>query len=116
MKKTYLIIFCILITCMAHAQELIFSKAKFQMGDRPEWKSTNFDDSSWGTIKTTATWGEQGCAKANSYGWYRIRFVLPESMLEKSDLKKKIYFYLGKIDDADETFLNGVRILSLIHI
>lgn len=110
MKKTYLIILCILITCMAQAQELIFSKAKFQMGDRPEWKSTNFDDSSWGTIKTTATWGEQGCAKANTYGWYRIRFVLPESMLEKSDLKKKIYFYLGKIDDADETFLNGVRI------
>ena len=31
-------------------------------------------------------------------------------MLDNSDLKQAINIYLGKIDDADEAFFNGVRI------
>lgn len=39
-----------------------------------------------------------------------IRFTLPQSMLDNSDAKESVVFDMGKIDDADETYLNGVLI------
>lgn len=110
MRKEILAILLLFMTSMTYAQVLTFDKAKFQMGDNPEWKNADFDDSSWKTLKTTMKWGEQGPTKTNTYGWYRFKFILPQAMLDNSDLKQTINIYLGKIDDADEAFFNGVRI------
>lgn len=110
MKKLLFTALAMFMATLSYAQALTFTEAKFQMGDNPEWKNLNFDDSQWKTIKTTARWGEQGPTKTNTYGWYRIKFVLPQAMLNNSDLKKVVKIYLGKIDDADETFFNGIRI------
>lgn len=110
MRKEILVILLLFMTSMTHAQVLTFDKARFRMGDNPEWKNADFDDSGWETLKTTMKWGEQEPVKTNTYGWYRIKFVLPQSMLDNSDLKQTINIYLGKIDDADEAFFNGVRI------
>ena len=86
---------------------LALSDAKFSTGDNPEWKTAEFDDSQWRTIKTGTIWDRQGYADYDGFAWYRIRFDLPHEMLDNSYLKEQLQFYLAKIDDADETYLNG---------
>jgi hypothetical protein len=45
---------------------------------------------------------------ARSYGWYRIRFTMPEAFITNSN--PLVSLDLGRIDDADETYLNGTLI------
>ena len=92
------------------AQVLKLTDAKFQKGDNMEWKNTTFDDSRWKSLSMLKPWTDQGISNPNNYAWYRIRFTLPESMLDNSDIKETVLFVMGKIDDADETYLNGVLI------
>lgn len=108
MKKRFSIILT-LACAMAFSSpaQLRFATAKFHMGDNPEWKALNFDDSSWKSVATDITWQGQNMLKENTCGWYRVKFVLPKSMLENSDNKSVVVFDLNKIDDADEAYLNG---------
>ena len=108
MKKRFIIILT-LACAMAFSSpaQLRFATAKFHMGDNPEWKALNFDDSSWKSVATDITWQGQNMLKENTCGWYRVKFVLPKSMLENSDNKSVVVFDLNKIDDADEAYLNG---------
>ena len=112
MKKSILLTFYLSVATMlgSTAQVLKLTDAKFQKGDNMEWKNTTFDDSRWKTLSMLKPWTEQGISNPNNYAWYRIRFTLPESMLDNSDIKETVLFAMGKIDDADETYLNGVLI------
>ena len=94
----------------ASAQTLSFDKARFHVGDNPEWKQTAYDDASWQTLNLGATWDSQGIHNDNAYAWYRLKFVMPQSLLDASDSKSIAKFLLGCIDDVDETYLNGVLI------
>lgn len=86
---------------------LSFPVAKFKTGNDIAWKEPYYDDSSWPEIKTSVLWERQGFAGYDGFAWYRIHFFLPASLLEKAYLKNKLNFYLAKIDDADEVYLNG---------
>ncbi|MGP8235115.1 MAG: hypothetical protein ACLQVW_06880, partial [Limisphaerales bacterium] len=79
---------------------------KFQLGDDPSWKDSAFDDSGWQTVQLPTHWSThtQGDL-ANKFGWYRRRITIPASMRGKD-----ILLSLGKVDDVDETFVNGVKI------
>lgn len=112
MKKTSLLSLLFLAAGIggAQAQELKFSKAKFHVGDNMEWGKLSADDSQWRTLSVLSTWSGQGVSNPNNYAWYRIKFVLPESMRTAGDVKNVLRFDMGKIDDADETYLNGVLI------
>ncbi len=52
-----------------------------------------------------AKWDFQGYREYDGYGWYRISFDLPQGTN-----KERLVMMLGKIDDVDETFVNGERI------
>lgn len=80
---------------------------KFNTGDNKEWKDENFDDSKWKEILVPANWEHQGYPDYDGYAWYRKKFV-PFSDLEG----KKLVLMVGKIDDYDEVYLNGVKIGS----
>lgn len=112
MKKSILLTFYLSVATMlgSTAQVLKLTDAKFQKGDNMEWKNTTFDDSRWKSLSMLKPWTDQGISNPNNYAWYRIRFTLPESMLDNSDIKETVLFVMGKIDDADETYLNGVLI------
>lgn len=98
------------ISLSAPAKELSFERAKFRFGDSPEWKNADFDDSSWQEILTTKRWDHQGYGgHVAEYGWYRIHFN-PSELLKNSDFKKTLKIYCGRIDDADEAFINGRKI------
>lgn len=91
-------------------KSIFFSQAKFQTGDQQAWKELNFDDSKWNSIKTTERWEQQGYDRYDGYAWYRIKFILPSSLKRNAFWKDSLSFLMSKIDDADETFLNGVKI------
>lgn len=78
----------------------------FKTGDDLRWLEPEFDDSNWMKIKVPATFESQGFANYDGFVWYRLHFDVPSDLLKSKDL----ILLLGSIDDADETFLNGVKI------
>lgn len=109
MKKQLLLILLFFVFT-AHAQENIaLSSAKFKTGDNRQWKEISFNDESWKSIKTNIMWEEQGY-NYDGYAWYRFHFKLPLSLKKNSYWKDSLRLFLAKIDDVDETFLNGEKI------
>ncbi len=109
MKKQLLLILLFFVFT-AHAQENIaLSSAKFKTGDNRQWKEISFNDASWKSIKTNIMWEEQGY-NYDGYAWYRFHFKLPLSLKKNSYWKDSLRLFLAKIDDVDETFLNGEKI------
>lgn len=79
---------------------------KFKEGDNMSWKNPGLDVSSWQTVKLPSTWEKSSnYTKDNVYGWYRRELTVPANLKGKD-----IYINLGKIDDADETYFNGVKV------
>ena len=80
----------------------------FKAGDNLEWKETGFDDSQWELVTIPQAWENyDGLENYDGYGWYRLHFYLPPDW-SPSDLT----LLLGRVDDCDETFLNGAIIGS----
>ena len=88
-------------------EDIFLENAKFRVGDDATWADANVDESEWQDITNTMTWTAQGVKCENGFGWYRYHVTIPKSLLEKSDLKETVDFNMGKIDDADEVYLNG---------
>ena len=108
--KKILFHFLLCLTLTAQAQQKItLATAKFKTGDNMQWKETSFNDASWKIIKTNIIWEEQGY-DYNGYAWYRFHFKLPSAIKTKSYWKDSLRIFLAKIDDVDETFLNGEKI------
>jgi hypothetical protein len=81
---------------------------KFKIGDDLNWKETAVDDSDWELVPIPQAWQTyEGHEDYHGYAWYRLRFQLPTDW-SPSDLT----LGLGRIDDCDETFLNGTKIGS----
>ncbi len=57
---------------------------------------------SWTTLNVPGPWEHQGFEHFDGTAWYRKQFFVPKS-LEGEDL----VLLLGRIDDYDETYLNG---------
>jgi hypothetical protein len=94
-----------------HAQQnIVLATAKFMAGDNTAYKEPSFNDGAWTIIKPTSIWEEQGYPDLNGYAWYRYHFTLPSSLKKHAYLKDSIRVIIGKVDDVDETFLNGVKI------
>src|SRR5450432_1544972 len=90
------------------AQDVVITNGwKFKTGDNSAWSSSNLNDNDWASIKIGEAWETQGYDKYDGFAWYRLRIVIPSSIKEKSFLKEKLKFDLGKIDDGDEVYLNG---------
>lgn len=62
-------------------------------------------ESGWQRIMVPGAWEFQGHMKYDGFAWYRRNFLLPEDA-PKNDL----VLLLGKIDDFDQVFINGVLV------
>jgi len=80
---------------------------KFSAGDNPVWSSPQFDDSRWKAIHVPGSWQSQGIKPDKGLGWYRIHVTITGSF---QNIQPAVL--LGRIGDADEVFLNGVKIGS----
>jgi hypothetical protein len=109
--KKYLLLISLFVSANLFAQQNIsLSPPKFKTGNDVAWKELSFNDADWKTIQTGAHWESQGYDKYDGYAWYRFHFFLPSSLKENALWKDSLRFFLGKIDDNDETFLNGTLI------
>ena len=83
--------------------EAVTGEWRFHRGDDASWSDPDFDDSGWVAVRLPASWEQHsGYTDANAYGWLRRRLDLSEVQSDRP-----IVLLLGKIDDADQAFLNG---------
>lgn len=80
---------------------------KFRTGDNLAWAQPGFKDAAWKFLEAGIRWEYQGYKKYDGYAWYRVKFYLPASMKDKAFFRDSLQITLGKIDDHDQTFLNG---------
>lgn len=98
------IILALLISTNSVAQSINLPKeASFMFGDNPLWAQTSYNDIAWEKMQLAKSY-----TKDSSYAWYRIKIHIPSSLKTKNG--KGVKLYLGKIDDADQTFFNGTFI------
>lgn len=71
----------------------------------PVWSAVDFNDGYWKTIKAPSYWEQQGYMDIDGIGWYRKEIQLTE---QQSNANATLH--LGKIDDSDITFMNGIEI------
>lgn len=76
----------------------------FTTEDKPEFANPQFNDSAWAKINVPDWWEHEGY-DYDGNAWYRVRFKINKKIDGDS-----VYVLLGKIDDSDETYLNGKRI------
>jgi hypothetical protein len=84
---------------------------RFRTGDDPSYGSRGFDEEAWETIPVPQRWDNAGGAHPQyaGFAWYRTRFRLPNQGTGKTE-RRNAYVELGKIADADETFVNGAKV------
>jgi beta-galactosidase len=86
--------------------QIVKGEWKFKEGDNMLWKDPNLKDVSWQTVKLPANWEQHSnYTQDNVYGWYRRELTIPAGLKGKD-----IIINVGKIDDADETYFNGVKV------
>lgn len=72
---------------------------------KPVWTAVDMNDGDWKSVMVPKLWEEQGYADIDGIGWYRKEIILTE---EQSN--SNITLHLGKIDDSDITWINGIEV------
>ncbi len=85
-----------------HRETSLEGEWKFEIGDKEEYSSPNYDDSRWEKINVPNSWENEGFPGYDGYAWYRIAF-----RIETHLRNKQLYLKLGRIDDTDMVYLNG---------
>ncbi len=82
-------------------------KWKFKTGDNKNWLNTEYNDDQWDEITAPAFWENQNYEGYDGFAWYRKSFLLNQDYKDQN-----VILLLGKIDDMDETYVNGYLIGS----
>jgi sialate O-acetylesterase len=80
---------------------------KFMPGDDPRRKESDFDDNLWDEIFVPAKWEDQKYRDYDGYAWYRKSFIWTGSNGDE-----KMVVMMGKIDDFDQVYINGIFVGS----
>lgn len=80
---------------------------RFLIGPGSDRHLPGFNDDSWAELMVPMHWDQQGYPLYDGEGWYRMSFFLP-ARLSNQDWT----LLLGRIDDFDESFVNGIRVGS----
>lgn len=70
-------------------------------GDKP-WYNNDYEATSWQQMQVPGYWADQGMQPVNGVVWFRKTFEVPAAMAGKPAKLE-----LGRIVDADETYVNG---------
>ncbi len=72
---------------------------------RPAWSTPSLDATAWKTMELPGNWEDRGLVDFDGIVWFRREITLPEAWDGKP-----ITLNLGRIDDYDTTYLNGVEV------
>ena len=89
------------------AQKVTIESGRFQKGDNAEWSKVGVNDADWDVVPVGKLWTEFGVTNPKNFAWYRMKVVIPSSVIAKAPYKDFVKINVGKVDDCDETFLNG---------
>ena len=78
--------------------------------EKPQWFTAAYDASSWETIDLPAFWEDEGVKAKNGVVWFRKEIKLPASAAGKP-----ARLMLGRIVDADTTYVNGVQVGNITY-
>ena len=79
-------------------------KDKGLIGKIP-WYDVQYQPKNWRRINIPGYWEDQGAKDLNGVVWYRREIDLPASMVGE-----RARVFLGRIVDADELYINGVKV------
>lgn len=82
---------------------------RFRTGDDTRYAARGYDDDTWETVPVPQAWERTGHPEYDGVAWYRARFTLPPGGDGRAQGRHAV-LELGKVDDADETFVNGVKV------
>jgi len=73
--------------------------------DDSDWQAPGLDTSTWASIKVPGIWESQGWVIIDGIAWYRTAFNL-----SAAEAKAGVTLAVGRIDDSDTTWVNGVQV------
>lgn len=73
-----------------------------------QWKNADYDDSRWPHMKLPGLWEEQGLGGIDGVVWFRKVIDIAEA-----DAGKAATIDLSKIDDSDDSYVNGTKVGGL---
>jgi len=79
----------------------------FRIGDNPTWASPTSEAAEWDSVFVPAAWENEGFFGYDGFAWYQTAFQLDADAIERIQTASP-FLLLGRIDDADEVWLNGV--------
>lgn len=77
----------------------------FPAKDVENWKRDDYDAASWKTMSLPNVWEQQGLVNFDGVVWFRKNVTVTTA-----DAGKEATLELARIDDSDESFVNGVLI------
>ncbi|MFD2941124.1 sialate O-acetylesterase [Flavobacterium notoginsengisoli] len=75
------------------------------MENEEQFKNPNFQDKNWPEIKVPSLWENQQIGNIDGIVWMRKTIVLTAEQA-----KKEAVLHLAKVDDEDQTYINGIQI------
>lgn len=75
-----------------------------------KWYDVEYDADDWHEMNIPCFWDEAGLINTNGVVWFRKEFNVPESMIGK-----ELRLNLGRIVDADSTYVNGKFVGSISY-
>lgn len=79
------------------------------IGLHQHWENFDLDDSSWKTMNVPGSWEDQEGPFEGSV-WFRKEIILP-----KGSSQKTAFLNLGRIKDADVTYINGIKVGNVTY-
>ncbi len=97
---------CLLLALPVRGQTILLPERwHFRTGDDSSYASPGAGEAGWGMLDVPDWWEREGYDGYDGIAWYRVHFQVPERYVGKS-----MVLLLGRVDDADETYINGKRI------
>jgi len=105
----------LLMTNSPKATEMTLDLSKgwrLKPGDEAAWSTPSFDDAGWTPIAVGIPWEHAGFPGMDGFAWYRLRVVVPAEWKTSRNIRDVgcLMLELGAVDDADETWFNGVKV------
>lgn len=97
------------------SQERSLSKAWYaeldqsDIGFNQHWEKDNANDSGWKTMMVPGSWEDQEGSFKGSV-WFRKEIMLPKGVDQKT-----AFLNLGRIKDADITYINGIKVGNVTY-
>ena len=74
--------------------------------EAPAWEAPALEDADWSVIGVPGAWEGAGWSGMDGEAWYRTTFILDEAEAKAGTLLLGV----GRIDDSDTTWVNGVQV------